>query len=60
MFTYADGRPIRSEYLTRRFRELSKELDLPPIRLHGTRTRNPRIKRSADPVPDWPTACLPW
>ena len=37
MFTYADGRPIRPEYLTHRFRELIKELDLPPIRLHDLR-----------------------
>ena len=31
-FTYADGRPIRPEYLTHRFHSLVKELDLPPIR----------------------------
>jgi integrase len=37
MFTYADGRPIRPEYLTHRFRELLKELGLPPIRLHDLR-----------------------
>ena len=37
MFTYADGRPIRPEYLTHRFRTLIKELDLPPIRLHDLR-----------------------
>jgi integrase len=37
MFTYADGRPIQPEYLTHRFRELIKELDLPPIRLHDLR-----------------------
>jgi integrase len=37
MFTYADGRPIRPEYLTHRFRLLVKELDLPPIRLHDLR-----------------------
>jgi integrase len=34
MFTYADGRPIRPEYLTHRFNALVKEFDLPPIRLH--------------------------
>jgi len=33
----SDGRPIRPEYLTHRFRELVKELDLPPIRLHDLR-----------------------
>jgi integrase len=42
MFTYADGRPIRPEYLTHRFRQLVKEFDLPPIRLddlrHGAAT----------------------
>ena len=37
MFTYADGRPIRPEYLTHRFHVLVKELDLPPIRLHDLR-----------------------
>jgi hypothetical protein len=37
MFTYADGRPIRPEYLTHRFRVLAKELDLPPIRLYDLR-----------------------
>ncbi|HEY5019286.1 MAG TPA: tyrosine-type recombinase/integrase [Streptosporangiaceae bacterium] len=37
MFTYADGRPIRPEYLTHRFRTLIKEHDLPPIRLHDLR-----------------------
>jgi integrase len=37
MFTYADGWPIRPEYLTHRFRTLIKELDLPPIRLHDLR-----------------------
>jgi integrase len=37
MFTYADGRPIRPEYLTHRFREICKELGLPPIRLHDLR-----------------------
>jgi integrase len=37
MFTYADGRPIRPEYLTHRFRELIRQLGLPPIRLHDLR-----------------------
>jgi integrase len=37
MFTFADGRPIRPEYLTHRFRALVRELDLPPIRLHDLR-----------------------
>jgi len=37
LFTYADGRPIRPEYLTHRFRQLVKQLDLPPIRLHDLR-----------------------
>jgi integrase len=37
LFTYADGRPIRPEYLTHRFAQLVKQLDLPPIRLHDLR-----------------------
>ena len=37
MFTHADGRPIRPEYLTHRFRQLCKELGLPPIRLNNLR-----------------------
>jgi integrase len=37
LFTYADGRPIKPEYLTHRFRQLIKQLDLPPIRLHDLR-----------------------
>jgi integrase len=37
MFTYADGRPIRPEYLTHRFNAHVKKFDLPPIRLHDLR-----------------------
>ena len=37
MFTYADGRPVRPEYLTRRFRQLTRQLGLPPVRLHDLR-----------------------
>ena len=37
MFTYADGRPIRPEYLTHGFHVRVKEFDLPPIRLHDLR-----------------------
>jgi integrase len=37
MFTYANGRPIRPEYLTHRFRQICQELGLPPIRLHDLR-----------------------
>ena len=37
MFTYADGRPIRPEYLTHRFQVIVRELGLPPIRLHDLR-----------------------
>ena len=37
MFTYADGRPIRPEYLSHRFRQLCSDLGLPPIRLHDLR-----------------------
>jgi integrase len=37
LFTCADGRPIRPEYLTHRFHVLVRELDLPPVRLHDLR-----------------------
>lgn len=37
MFTYADGRPVRPEYLTHRFNTLVREVGLPPIRLHDLR-----------------------
>jgi hypothetical protein len=37
MFTYADGRAIRPEYLTHRFQVIIRELGLPPIRLHDLR-----------------------
>ncbi len=37
MFTYADGRPVRPEYLTHRFRQLTRQLNLPPVRLHDLR-----------------------
>jgi integrase len=37
LFTYADGRPVRPEYLSQRFRRLIKQLGLPPIRLHDLR-----------------------
>jgi integrase len=37
MFTYADGRPIRPEYLTHRFRQLTRQLGPPPVRLHDLR-----------------------
>jgi integrase len=37
LFTYADGRPIKPDYLTHRFRQIVEQLDLPPIRLHDLR-----------------------
>jgi integrase len=37
LFTYADGRPVRPEYLSHRFRQIVKKLDLPPIRLRDLR-----------------------
>jgi integrase len=37
VFTYADGRPIRPEYLTHRFGQLTTQLGLPPVRLHDLR-----------------------
>jgi hypothetical protein len=37
LFTYTDGRAVRPEYLSHRFRKLIKALDLPPIRPHDLR-----------------------
>jgi integrase len=37
VFIGRDGRPIRPDWLTRRFRQLVDELDLPPVRLHDLR-----------------------
>ena len=37
LLTYADGRPVRPEYLSHQFRKLIQALDLPPIRLHDLR-----------------------
>ena len=37
MFTHAHGSPIRPEYLTHRFRQLTRQLGLPPVRLHDLR-----------------------
>jgi integrase len=37
LFTYADGRPVRPEYLTHRFNAIVDRLGLPPIRLHDLR-----------------------
>jgi integrase len=37
MFTHADGRPVRPDWLTRRFARLVRQLDLPPVRLHDVR-----------------------
>ena len=36
-FCWPDGRAIRPDWLTHRFRRLVDELDLPPIRLHDLR-----------------------
>jgi hypothetical protein len=37
VFTRADGRPLRPEYITRHFQRLARDGGLPPIRLHGLR-----------------------
>jgi len=37
VFTYDEGGPVRPDWLTRRFRKLHQELDLPPVRLHDLR-----------------------
>lgn len=37
VFRHADGRPVRPDWLTRRFARLVDELDLPPVRLHDLR-----------------------
>lgn len=37
VFRHRDGRPIRPDWLTRRFAKLVKELGLPPVRLHDMR-----------------------
>lgn len=37
LFAHPDGRPIRPDWLTKRFRQLVRELDLPPVRLQDVR-----------------------
>lgn len=37
LFTRPDGRPIRPDWLTRRFHALVRKLGLPPVRLHDLR-----------------------
>ena len=37
MFLRPDGRPVHPGYLTRRFRDLVKRADVPPVRLHDLR-----------------------
>jgi integrase len=37
VFVHANGRPVRPDWLTRRFAKLVTELDLPPVRLHDLR-----------------------
>jgi integrase len=37
MFWHRDGRPVRPDWLTRRFTALVNELGLPPVRLHDLR-----------------------
>jgi integrase len=37
LFTHPDGRPVRPDWLTHRFRALVRKLGLPPVRLHDLR-----------------------
>jgi integrase len=37
VFRHTNGRPVRPDWLTRRFARLVDELDLPPVRLHDLR-----------------------
>jgi len=37
LFTHPDGRPLRPDWLSHRFRALVRELGLPPVRLHDLR-----------------------
>ncbi len=37
IFTYVNGRQVKPDWLTRRFRKLCAQLDLPPVRLHDLR-----------------------
>jgi integrase len=37
LFTHADGRPVRPDWLTHRFRALVRKLGLPPVRFHDLR-----------------------
>jgi integrase len=37
LFTHPDGRPVRPDWLSHRFRALVRKLGLPPVRLHDLR-----------------------
>jgi integrase len=37
LFTHPDGRPLRPDWLSHRFRALVRKLELPPVRLHDLR-----------------------
>jgi len=37
LFTHADGRPIRPDWITHRFAELVAQFNLPPVRFHDLR-----------------------
>ena len=50
MFTYANGRPVRPEYLTHRFNTLVREFGLPPIRLHDLRHGAATLAQGRTPV----------
>jgi integrase len=38
MFTREDGAPLNPDYITRRFKELTRETGLPVIKFHGRHT----------------------
>jgi integrase len=40
VFVHANGRPVRPDWLTRRFSKLVAEPGLPPVRLHDLRARH--------------------
>jgi integrase len=37
VFRHRNGKPVTADWLTRRYKHLIEELDLPPVRLHDLR-----------------------
>ncbi|GEP48805.1 site-specific integrase [Microbacterium saccharophilum] len=58
VFTYADGRPFRPEYVSRRWEVVTHDLDLPRISLHGTRHTHATQMLQAGTRPDVAAARL--